>query len=269
MIPVPVIHNEEALDVAGLPVNVFESYDAAVDVIRRRMRAGRKTFCLAVNPEKIERAASDPRLWHVLENADVRICDGVGVALAAWVLHGRRMPRCTGIDLFLNLTAAAEREGWSVYLLGASPESNAAASRALALRHPGLRIAGARSGYFQDSAEVVAEINASGADALFVGLGSPRQEFWIWEHIDELRPLLVQGVGGAFDVLSGNVKRAPAMFRKTGTEWLFRLASQPARLRRQMALPRFALNVVRGRYGREGGPRSPGSRHGAATLGGA
>ena len=246
----PALHGEEAVSVAGLAVNVFESYDAAVETICRRMRAGRKTFCLAVNPEKIERAIDEPPLRRVLENADVRICDGVGVALAAWVLHGRRLRRCTGVDLFLNLTRAAEREGWSVYLLGASPASNAAACRALSLARPGLRIAGARSGFFENSAEVIAEINASGADALFVGMGSPRQEFWIWEHLGELRPLLAMGVGGAFDMLSGNVKRAPAIFRKTGTEWLFRLAAQPTRLRRQLALPRFALDVLRGRYGR-------------------
>lgn len=239
---------QPALGVAGLAVNAFESYEDAVEAICLRMRAGQQTFCVALNPEKIERAAADPELRQVLESADIRICDGVGVALAAWLLHGRRLRRCTGVDLFLHLTAAAARESWGVYLLGASAESNAAACRALASARPNLVIAGARSGYFENSGEVIAGINRSGAHILFAGMGSPRQEFWIAKHRDVLNPLLLMGVGGTFDVLSGHAKRAPAVFRKSGTEWLFRLASQPARLRRHMALPRFAVNVITGRY---------------------
>ena len=90
-------------------------------------------------------------------------------------------------------------------------------------------------------------INDSGADLLFVAMGSPRQEYWISKYLDELTVSFCMGVGGSFDVLSGTARRAPAPFRKTGTEWLYRLIRYPARARRQIALPLFAFSVLRQR----------------------
>src|SRR5579883_3668205 len=122
---------------------------------------------------------------------------------------------------------------------------NARARVELRRRFPNLRIAGARHGFFKDSTGVVDEINRSGADLLFAAMGSPRQEFWIAEHRPMLRPRFCMGVGGSLDVVAGVVKRAPAVFQKTGTEWLFRLVSDPRRARRQLALPLFALDVLK------------------------
>ena len=113
--------------------------------------------------------------------------------------------------------------------------------------YPALRIAGRRDGFFGDTddAAVVAEINASGAQLVFVALGSPKQELWIDRHRDALSASLCQGVGGSFDVLAGTVKSAPALFRRLNLEWLYRLASNPRRLLRQTALPRFAWAMLR------------------------
>jgi len=234
--------------ILGFPVNVFASPEDATEHIRWRISSSKKTFCAAANPEKLYRARRDPRLRDILLSADIRICDGVGLSIAAKLLYGERVPRCTGVDLFLTLAALAETEGWRIFLLGASPESNEGARRELGRRFPQLRIAGARHGFFSDSNQVVDEINASGAHLLFVAMGSPRQELWITEHRDALHTPFCMGVGGSLDVLAGTVKRAPALFRKTGTEWLFRLFSDPRRARRQVALPLFALDVLKASF---------------------
>jgi N-acetylglucosaminyldiphosphoundecaprenol N-acetyl-beta-D-mannosaminyltransferase len=235
----------DSISILGTKVSVFESYDQAVQLIRRRIAKRVQTFCIAINPEKVYRARNDAALNRVLESGDIRICDGVGVSIASLLLHRTNLARCTGVDLFLRLMKLSAQEGWKVFLLGASPESNARAAAELVNRFPGLKIAGTQHGFFTDNAEVVQRINESGADLLFVALGSPRQEYWLSEQMPRLNPSFCMGVGGSLDVVSGAARRAPAVFRKTGTEWLFRLLSQPSRLSRQIALPLFTWAVLK------------------------
>jgi N-acetylglucosaminyldiphosphoundecaprenol N-acetyl-beta-D-mannosaminyltransferase len=217
------------LPILGVPVTVFDSYDHAAGEIRRRIVSRRQTFCVAINPSKIYLARRDSRVKRILDAAQIRICDGIGVAVAARLLHRRRIERCTGVELFFHVIALAARERWKVFLLGASPESNAAARRNLLQAYPGLSIVGSQDGYFKNSAEVVAAINESGAELLFVAMGSPRQELWVGENLPRLNVRFCMGLGGTLDVVSGVAKWAPAFWRKTGTEWLFRALTQPRR----------------------------------------
>jgi len=235
----------EVRPIFGMSVNVFASQDHAARFVEHRLDAGLRTFCVAMNPEKLYRARRDANLRNVLASADMRLCDGVGVSLASRILCASALPRCTGIDLFLALVALAERRQWTIFLLGASPEANRGARNALKRRFPLLRIAGTRDGFFSDSKEVIGEINRSEPELLFVAMGSPRQEFWIAENRAALHPRFCMGVGGSLDVLAGVAKRAPTICRKTGTEWLFRLLSDPRRAKRQIALPLFAWAVVK------------------------
>ena len=135
-------------------------------------------------------------------------------------------------------------KGWRVFLLGADASSNHHACASLMSRHPNLSIVGHRDGYFQDSDGVVEQINQSQADLLVVAMGSPRQELWIAEHRDRINASLCMGVGGALDVVSGKVKRAPQIVRRVGLEFLYRLVRQPARFRSQLGLPKFAFMVL-------------------------
>ena len=113
--------------------------------------------------------------------------------------------------------------------------------------YPGLNIVGVRNGYFTDDEEeeIINEINASGADILFVCLGAPRQEKWIHKNKDKLKVRVAMGVGGSIDVFAGTVQRAPDFFCKTGLEWFYRLMKEPWRAKRMMDLPRFAMTVVK------------------------
>lgn len=239
----------EPLVVTGIKVTPFDSYAHAVRCAARCVEGVDRSFWIAVNPEKAFRAGRDERLRRVLNQADVGICDGVGISLAARLLLGRRLPRITGCDLFFHLLEAARDRGWGVFLLGADPASNEQAASSLERRYEGLRIVGRRSGYFDDVESVIEAINASGAQLLFVAMGSPRQEYWIAEHVDCLAPALCLGVGGSFDVASGKSRRAPGWIRKVGLEFLYRAATTPgwkltARWERTWVKVRYGLAVV-------------------------
>lgn len=233
--------------VLDVPITCFKSHTHAAAHIMQTIKNKERTYCVAINPEKICLAHKDTAFEEIVKNATFHICDGAGTAAAVWVLWRVRIPRVTGVDLFLRMLHLAEEENLGVFLLGARPETIGKAHERLLEQHPRLRCVGFRHGYYDDrEAEMVVEqINASQADMLFIALGSPKQEHWIARYRTQLCVPFCMGVGGSFDVLSGRVKRAPALFRKTGTEWLYRLVQQPSRWRRQTALLRFALGVLR------------------------
>jgi N-acetylglucosaminyldiphosphoundecaprenol N-acetyl-beta-D-mannosaminyltransferase len=115
-----------------------------------------------------------------------------------------------------------------------------------------LSVAGTRSGYFRDeeSPHVASAIAASGARILLAGMGFPRQEYWLAAHLRETGCGVGIGVGGSFDVIAGRIERAPEPVRRLGLEWLYRLAKEPRRWRRQLALPRFVWLVALDDLGR-------------------
>jgi N-acetylglucosaminyldiphosphoundecaprenol N-acetyl-beta-D-mannosaminyltransferase len=130
-----------------------------------------------------------------------------------------------------------------VFLFGGAPGIAERAATELQRRYPGLNVAGARNGYFQaqESPTIAQEIRASGAQLLFAGMGFPKQEYWLAEYLRDTGCGAGIGVGGSFDVISGNVRRAPERWRRAGLEWLYRLVKEPHRWRRQLALPQFVL----------------------------
>jgi N-acetylglucosaminyldiphosphoundecaprenol N-acetyl-beta-D-mannosaminyltransferase len=235
----------EPLSVTGVPVVPFSTYDQALECAEKAISSNRRSFWVAVNPIKIYHAWHTPELLGLLRQTDACFCDGVGVSIASRILNGRGIKRITGCDLFFKLLSLASRKQWGVYLLGASPESNAAAREAIQKMHPDLKVVGWQDGYFKDSQAVVEKINRSGADLLFVAMGSPKQEYWIARHRQAIHACFCMGVGGSFDVAAGNVKRAPRIFRMTGTEFLFRFIMEPRkRLSSQGILLSFLTQVI-------------------------
>jgi N-acetylglucosaminyldiphosphoundecaprenol N-acetyl-beta-D-mannosaminyltransferase len=134
----------------------------------------------------------------------------------------------------------------AVYFLGSEQGVAADAAAVLEARFPGLQVAGTQHGYFDDArgAEIAAEIRESGARILFVGLGSPRQEYWLSEFLPATGCGVGIGVGGSFDVIGGRIARAPRIYRQLGLEWFYRLTTEPHRWRRQLALPYFVWLVT-------------------------
>ena len=233
------------LPLMGLKITPFRDYVHACECIDGLIKSGEKAFSVAINPEKIYRASYDKTLCDLLNHAQVCICDGIGAAFAVRVLYGYSINRITGVALFYELVKAAVGNELKIYLLGASSEVNEGACRELLATYPDLQIVGSHNGYFDDSDDVIRKVNDSGADILFVAMGSPKQESWIAGNRVKINASFCMGVGGTFDVVSGKVKWAPAFFRKTGTEWLYRLLSEPKRWRRQLALPKFLWLLYR------------------------
>jgi N-acetylglucosaminyldiphosphoundecaprenol N-acetyl-beta-D-mannosaminyltransferase len=178
------------------------------------------------------------------------LSDGVGLL---WGLRFLGMPiqeRVTGIDFAEQLCRMAAVEGWPVYFLGSRGDTALNCAETLAAKYPGLPVAGARDGYFDMSDPAVAEAVArSGAKILFVAMGIPRQEKWTALHADRLGDVLAVGVGGAFDVLSGHLRRAPVKLQKFGLEWLFRLCQEPFRWKKDLRLIAFVVRVLATRFG--------------------
>lgn len=233
------------LDITGIPVVPFETYDEALACIEETIADKQKSFWVAINPQKCYRAWHERELLEVLNRADVGICDGVGVSIASRLLNGQSIKRVTGCDLFFRLVSRAAQKGWRVFMLGASEESNALACSRLCQKYPGLQIVGRHSGFFKDAGRVIEQINASQADLLFVAMGSPTQEYWIASHRAQINAPFCMGVGGSFDVAAGTIKRAPAIFRRAGAEWLYQLVTEPhKRFKRQTVYVPFMLRVL-------------------------
>lgn len=229
--------------ILGVDVNT-ENYDELIPKLFQNIDAKKKSLVVAINPEKLMKAKDDPALKALLNRAEFQIPDGIGVIIASKIQKGNIKSRVTGVDMMDRIVREAARTGKSIFLYGAKPGVADAAAAKLIDTYPDLKVAGTQDGYEKDTSKVIAKINDAQPDILFVAMGSPKQELWIEEHRDNLHPILYQGVGGSFDVLAGNIKRAPAAFQKVGAEWLYRLLLEPSRIKRQMNLPKFLLQII-------------------------
>lgn len=197
---------------------------------------------ITLNVEMTMGARKDPYLRESILSASLIIPDSVGIQKAAGL--PQRVP---GIELLEELARRAGERGGSFYLLGAAPGVAEEAATILTGCYPGLRIAGARDGYFKPEEEsaVLADIAEARPDYLFVALGAGRQEKWIHRHSDRLAASVAMGVGGSFDVISGRAKRAPEIFRRLNLEWAYRITTQPARIGRAVPpLLRFTWAIL-------------------------
>lgn len=221
----------------------------ALEAIDGFVRDGKRSHTVfAVNPEKNLSAPADARLHAAFREADLLIPDGIGIVLAARLLHGRKLGRVTGADLMVDVCGLAAHRGYPVFILGSSEEVNREAVKILLGRFPQLKVAGRRNGYFtkEEQGQVAAQIAESGARILFAALGSPRQELWWLDNRDMLPDVrLFQGIGGTLDTLAGRVQRAPVLWQRAGLEWLYRLLDDPRRIRRAwLPLALFALRTL-------------------------
>ncbi|GAC1394006.1 MAG: hypothetical protein NVSMB31_13940 [Vulcanimicrobiaceae bacterium] len=201
---------------------------------------------VTLGTEMVVNAQHDEGFRAIVNRSALSLCDTIGLLLVARMRGSTLRQRVTGVELVDSLCAGALASGLGIYLLGGAPGIADRAATVLRERYPGLSIVGTHDGYFGSEAEagIISEIRASGARILFVGLGSPRQELWITQHASATGCGVAIGIGGSLDVISGNVARAPKMWRTLGLEWLHRLVREPRRWRRQLALPYFVWLVA-------------------------
>ncbi|WP_211222814.1 WecB/TagA/CpsF family glycosyltransferase [Paludibacterium yongneupense] len=209
------------------------------------------------NAHSVVTARRDPAFSAALARADMATPDGMPVA---WMLRWQgfsAQQRINGPDLMWRYCQRAEAEGHSLYLYGASGDTLQALVAVLRRHFPRLAIAGWYSPPFRplspvEDQEVIERINASGANALFVGLGCPKQELWMDEHRGRINAVMI-GVGAAFDYHAGSVRRAPLWMQRHGLEWLHRLCSEPRRLWRRYLVTNtlFLFHALRQLLGRK------------------
>jgi N-acetylglucosaminyldiphosphoundecaprenol N-acetyl-beta-D-mannosaminyltransferase len=232
-------------DAGPLMVDALTQEEAVTRALEL-IASGRGGQVVTLNPEIVMRARRDPGLRAAITDAALVTADGMGVVWAAR-LAGYAIPeRVTGIDLSVALLARAAALGYDAFLLGAAEGVAQAAADSLMARSPCLHIAGVWSGEPrpESDTETLARVRASGARLLLVAYGAPTQELWIARNLRALPGVVAIGVGGALDMIAGRTPRAPRWMRATGLEWLYRLARQPARWRRMLALPAFAASAL-------------------------
>ncbi len=233
------------IKILNIPVNEI-NIESALEWIDSAVASPGNKRIVAVNPEKVMEARKDPKLLNFLEESDLLIPDGIGVVMAARLLGLASMERVAGSDLMPAICDQAAKKGYSVFIYGSKPEVNEKSVAILKSRYPGLIVAGASHGYVMEDEmdHLVHRINNSGAQILFVALGSPGQEKWIEQYGPKLSVRVSQGIGGTLDTIAGNVRRAPRSFQRLNLEWFYRLIDDPWRVRRQVVLPLFLMLVI-------------------------
>ncbi|WNS78288.1 WecB/TagA/CpsF family glycosyltransferase [Domibacillus sp. DTU_2020_1001157_1_SI_ALB_TIR_016] len=221
----------------------------AVCWTNERMEKALPTFIVTANPEIVMKARKDSSFYEVISAADMITPDGIGIIYASKILGYSLKERVGGYDMIHALLEHREHTGAAtkLFLLGSTEDVVAAAGEKLTELYGHAQVMGTHHGYFEkDSDEerlIVERISREKPDLLLVGAGNPKQEEFIHRFKNELGATVMIGVGGSFDILSGRICRAPELFRKLGLEWFYRLLCEPKRIKRQMVLPVFALQV--------------------------
>jgi N-acetylglucosaminyldiphosphoundecaprenol N-acetyl-beta-D-mannosaminyltransferase len=231
----------EILGVEFYPVTLDGAMQAVDWMLSRN--DGRTRLVVTGNPLMTIAAQKDPEFMSILKSADLMVPDGVGILWAAQKL-GKKLPeRVDGVSLVYRILEM--RPSPRVFLLGGKPGVPEKARSAVEKERPGVRFCGTHHGYFQADEEdkVVEAIADRKSDIILVGMGSPKQEKFIWRNRARLGAKVALGVGGVLDILSGKTQRAPESFQKAGLEWLFRLVREPKRLKADLALLEFVARV--------------------------
>ena len=199
-----------------------------------------KYYIVTPNPELLVIASKDKNYQRVLNNAKLALPDGIGVMIAGKIMGKHFKERIHGVDLVKSLCREVSKQPITVGFLGAGPNVAELTAECLKREYPELKVGLAVQEWSDD-------LKNKKIDILFVAFGSPKQEIWVSENLERLPAKVIIGVGGAFDFISGKVRRAPRFMRKIGLEWLFRLIIQPWRIKRQLRLIQFVFLVFKER----------------------
>ncbi|MCF2529274.1 WecB/TagA/CpsF family glycosyltransferase [Yinghuangia soli] len=222
------------VDVLGVGVSAVDPADALRE-ITRWVDEGERHYVCVTGVHGVMEAQRDPQLLRVHNKSGLTVPDGMPMVWAGHRAGARHMRQVAGPDLMLDVLARAAERGWRSYFYGGAEGVPELLAERLQARFPGLQVAGSYSPPFRpltprEAGSIVARINGSGADLVWVGLSTPKQERWMAEHRAALDAAVLFGVGAAFDVHTGRTSRAPAWMSRRGLEWSYRMATEPRRL---------------------------------------
>ena len=232
-----------SVELMGTEINNY-SFEEAVDKGLELMRSGKVAQVVTINPEMFKEAETNEDFKQIIDEAEMVIPDGVGIKLGL-LLKGKNTARIPGIDYARALLEECAKVGDTVAIIGAKEEIITKAVENLKNEIERLNIVYCHNGYFDDDNEIYQKLKETRPNLILAALGSPKQEFFIYNAKKILSPCLMVGIGGSLDVWSGAVKRAPEIWQKLGLEWLYRTVTQPERFKRIFpTLPLFLLKVL-------------------------
>lgn len=229
--------------VLGIDVCIT-TYEELKQCIKSDIEQNKKSYIVTINPEKVIKASKDETLKKILNGATYQIPDGIGIIYASKIKKGKIKSRITGIDTMEMICALSNEENFRIFMYGAEADIIEKAKQNLEAKYKNIKICGYINGYEKNKKAIIKRINDSKADILFVALGSPKQELFISNNINNINCKILLGVGGSFDVISGEKKRAPRWMQKKGLEWLYRLIKEPKRFFRQTKIISFIFEVI-------------------------
>jgi len=226
------------------------TWDEAKSSLFNHLENFKPVHVITLTPEMCVRAHEDGEFRKIIDRAGIVIADGIGVVWGEGKLTGRKPEKIPGIEFASTALKYLDEMKGKCFLIGARPEVVSAAAENLKKEYPSLVVAGCQDGYYKPASEneIVKKIASTKPHLVLVGMGSPKQEEFISKHLEDLNCAAAIGVGGSFDVWSGNVERAPEGVQKAGMEWLYRTLKQPgSRAGRLMKLMRFTSLVLSGK----------------------
>jgi N-acetylglucosaminyldiphosphoundecaprenol N-acetyl-beta-D-mannosaminyltransferase len=245
--------NFQSYNILGIRVDAVDM-ETALAQMEEFIKSRKPHLVVTADASGVVMAQTDPELHRIMNSADLVTPDSTGILWAAKQLGYSLPQRVSGVDIVDLLCGRAAAGGYSVFLLGSAPGVVDAAAGELKRRYPGLNIAGCHHGYFkpEESNSIAQMVRDAKPDILFVAFGIPRQEKWITRYKREMNVPVSIGVGGTFDVISGNVKRAPVWMQRRGLEWLHRLIMNPRKYKKCLTLPVFMAMVKKAKRRMQG-----------------
>ena len=238
---------EDRVKIFGVEIDNL-TLDEIAEKTKTLIDSSNKSCSLVVAPnvEFIMQAQKDKEFFDILKTAKLATPDSIGVIMAGKKQKKPFKERIPGQSYLRKVFEVGEKEGWTFYLLGGEGDVPEKAKEHLETIYPNAKIVGYHEGFFKEDSEekVIEEINSLKPNVLFVAMGAPIQEKWIYENRDKLKVDIAAGQGGTFDYEAGTIKRAPVWMQKCGIEWLWRLIKEPKRIKRMVVLPVFLFKVI-------------------------
>lgn len=242
--------NHKNKTLLGLKMPVASKKTIRENILKDAEKGASWRLIMSLNPEIIEMAHQNSEFKNVILESDYFLVDGVGVVLAAQTLGFAKPTRYTGVDFLTDVISDASERRLTVMLIGGKGNVAERLVDCYRLKYPKLNVIGIE-GYKDisnqtknESERIFSIVATTKPHLIFVAFGSPAQELWLYKNRAQLGHAVCAGVGGAFDFLAGDVARAPLFVRTLGVEWLYRLAMQPWRWKRQMKLLAFIKRVL-------------------------
>lgn len=232
----------------------YQIFSESMEELLKSIKNFEKLHIVSGNPQILLNGLQNAVLLENFTSKDsIIIPDGISTVICSKIVRQPVKEKIAGIEVMDNIIKQCEKENQGIYLLGSTKETLDMCNINLRTKYRKLNILGSHDGYFDlnNCEEILMEIEKVKPQVLFVAMGCPRQEMFIIKYMDRLPCKVFMGVGGSFDIIAGNLKRAPEWMINLGLEWLYRVAKEPFRIKRLSAIPKFILMVIKEKHKRK------------------